>query len=467
MMFLEESLMDIVDDHVWLESKEFIERALKKKGVPGCSVGILHQGEMKAAGFGVSNVENNHPVSAETLFQIGSISKTFTATVAMKLVEEGRLDLHLPVRSYLPDFRVADESVSSEVTPYHLLTHTEGWDGDLFLETGDGEDAIPKYIQRLSNREQISPLGQYFSYNNSGFAVLGGILEAITDKRIEELYKADILEPLGLVQTCFNASEVITYDFSVGHHPSPDGNSMSRPWRMPRNSLPMGGIITNVGDLLRYAQCYLAKGKAPSGKQMLKAETIDEMFAPKMLISQEDRTSVGYSWMRRDLNQGYLMQHSGGTNGQVTQLSLLPEQNFALAIFTNSDLGDTLIKDVQQFLLKTYLDIEYELPKELESTPEQLANYSGTASKPASEIHFDMLGDYLVGLSVDTYGFPTENDPIPPPPPPFRIGRCGEDRLLVLDGYGKDSPIDVFRDPEGKINYLRAGRLYRFSPKNN
>ena len=98
----------------------------------------------------------------------------------MKLVEENKLNLHLPVRSYLPDFKVADETVSAEVTPYHLLTHSAGWDGDLFLETGDGDDAIQKYIQRMAKREQLMPLGEYFSYNNAGFAVLGGILEAIT-----------------------------------------------------------------------------------------------------------------------------------------------------------------------------------------------------------------------------------------------------------------------------------------------
>jgi CubicO group peptidase (beta-lactamase class C family) len=79
----------------------------------------------------------------ENAFQIGSISKTFTATVAMKLVEENKLDLHLPVRAYLKDFKVADEAVSAQVTPYHLLTHSAGWEGDFFVETGDGEDAHP------------------------------------------------------------------------------------------------------------------------------------------------------------------------------------------------------------------------------------------------------------------------------------------------------------------------------------
>jgi CubicO group peptidase (beta-lactamase class C family) len=467
MTLLEELLMNKVNDNHWNDTKEVVESTLPKTGVPGCSVGILYQGEIHTAGFGVSNIEKKSPVSGNTLFQIGSISKTFTATVAMNLVEEGKLDLHQPVRTYLKDFKVADEAVSENVTPYHLLTHSAGWDGDLFLETGDGEDAIPKYIQRMAKREQLFSLGEYFSYNNAGFAVLGGILEAITQKHLEELFKSYIIESLGLEHLFFNAADVITYDFAVGHQASPAGNSVARPWRLGRNVLPMGGIVTDVGDLLLYAQCYLAQGKTPSGKSMLKPETIAEMFTPKMQISIDDRTSVGYSWMRRDLENGFAISHGGGTNGQITQLSLFPEHNFALAIFTNSDKGDVLIRDVQKYLLKTYLGLEYDTPKEIKSTREQLSAYAGIASRPGVYIYLEMLGDYLVGLEESTIGFPTENDPPSPPSPPFKIGRCAEDRLIILDGDGKDMPIDVFRDSEGKIKYLRAGRMLQFKPKVN
>jgi CubicO group peptidase (beta-lactamase class C family) len=455
--------MNIANDNLWNETKAFVESTLKKTGVPGCGVGILHQGEIITAGFGVSNFEKMSPVSENTLFQIGSITKTFTATVAMKLVEEGKLDLRLPVRTYLPDFKVADAAVSAAVIPYHLLTHSAGWDGDLFLETGDGDDSIQKYIAKMEAREQLFPLGEYFSYNNAGFAVMGGILEAITQKRMEDLFRAYILEPLGLEHVFFNAAEAITYDFAVGHHVAPEGNSVARPWRMPRSVLPMGGIITTVGDLLLYARCYLAAGKTPSGQQILQPETIADMFTPKMPISQDDRTSVGYAWMKRELDNGFIVAHGGGTNGQITQLSLLPEHDFALAIFTNSDHGGKLIPEVQKFILQTFLGISYNLPKEIESTPQQLAAYTGTASRPGSKIYITVLGNFLVGIAEDTIGFPTENDPIPPPDPPFRLGRCAEDRLIVLDGDGKDMPIDVFRGSEGKIIYMRAGRMYKFS----
>ena len=451
-------------DELWSKVTAFVENAMKETNVPGCSVGILHHGEIKSAGFGVASTEKMDPVGENTLFQIGSISKTFTAMVSLKLVEDGKLDLDKPVRTYLPDFQVADEAVSAAVTLRHLLTHTAGWDGDLFIETGDGDDAIEKYILRMAERKQIFALGKYFSYNNSGFAVLGAILEKVSQMKLEELYRNYIIDPLELKQVFFNAGEVITYDFAVGHHSSPEGNQVARPWRLSRNILPMGGIITTTADLLRYAECYLAQGKTPDGRQILKPETILAMFTPKMTINSEDHTSVGYSWMRRDLHNSYIINHGGGTKGQITQLSMLPEHNFALAIFTNSDDGGKLIPRIQSFLLKTYLNVEYALPKVIESTPGQLSGYTGVAYRPGMKIYLEMMGDHLVGLSEYTIGFPTEKDPPPPPEPPFRVGRCAEDRLIILDGDGKDIPVDIFRDADGNIIHMRSGRMFNFNP---
>jgi len=458
--------MDNMKDELWNKTLEFVESTLETTGVPGCSVGILQGGEIRSAGFGVSNIEKMSPVSADTVFQIGSISKTFTATLIMKLVEEGKLDVEQPVRTYLPDFKVADEAVSAAVTPRHLLTHSGGWEGDLFYETGDGDDSIPKYIQRLRDQEQIFALGKYFSYNNSGFTVLGGILEAVSQMRMEDLYRNNILEPLGMEQVYFNAGEAITYDFAVGHFTTPEGKVVVvRPWRMPRSILPMGGLVTNVGNLLKYAQCYLAGGKTPSGKQMLKPETIQRMFTPQVAMSEQDRTSRGYSWMRQDLDKGYIVGHGGGTKGQLTQLSLLPEHDFALAIFTNSDNGGKLIRQVHKFILKSYLDIEIDTPKAIEASPAELRAYAGSAVRPGTKIYLDMVGDHLVGVDESTVGFPTENDPPPPPEAPFRVGKCAADRLIILDGEGKDTAIDVFRDEAGKITHMRASRMYQFFPK--
>ncbi len=117
---------------------ERITEAMERLHVPGVAVGIIYNGAEYVAAFGVTNVDYPAPVVEDTLFQIGSTTKTLTATVALHLVDMGKLDLDAPVRAYLPDLRLADEATAASVTTRQLLTHTAGWSGDHFLDTGRG-----------------------------------------------------------------------------------------------------------------------------------------------------------------------------------------------------------------------------------------------------------------------------------------------------------------------------------------
>ena len=116
--------------------------------VPGATFGLHLDGEIYASGVGATHLEHPLPVTDETIFQIGSITKTVTAAAMMRLVEQGKLDLRAPLRAYLPEFRVRDEDASARVTAWHLLTHHAGWTGDVFVDTGLGDDAAAKYVRR-------------------------------------------------------------------------------------------------------------------------------------------------------------------------------------------------------------------------------------------------------------------------------------------------------------------------------
>ena len=151
----------------------FVKAEMKRLHVPGVAVGVVHEGREYTAGFGVTSVENPLPVDADTLFQIGSTTKTFTGTAAMRLVERGRLDLDAPVRTYLPKLRLAGRGVAGRVTLRHLFNHTGGWVGDTFVDTGWGDDALAKAVARMAEIEQLTPLGEVWSYNNAGFYLVG------------------------------------------------------------------------------------------------------------------------------------------------------------------------------------------------------------------------------------------------------------------------------------------------------
>ena len=175
----------------WDQLCEFTENSRLNHDVPGLVLGILSQGEFFTKGFGVTNRDHPLDVTEDTLFQIGSITKTYTGTLIMKLVEAGMLELDAPVRAYLPDFAVADEETAKKVTIHHLLTHTSGWFGDFFHDTGPGADASAKYVAEMATLEQLAPLGQVWSYNNAGFYLLGHLIELLTGKSYQDSITRD------------------------------------------------------------------------------------------------------------------------------------------------------------------------------------------------------------------------------------------------------------------------------------
>jgi CubicO group peptidase (beta-lactamase class C family) len=187
----------------WHRLSEYVSKVIGERGVPGAALGILCGGEAATTGFGVTHIDHPSPVTDETIFGIASISKTLTTTLVMRLAEMGKLDLDATVRTYLPDFRVADETTSSQATIRHLLTHTGGWEDDSLNDddSGLGNDAFSRYVARMANLEQLAPVGTVFSYNNAGFHLLGGVVEVVADRRYESAMKELVFDPLGMEHT--------------------------------------------------------------------------------------------------------------------------------------------------------------------------------------------------------------------------------------------------------------------------
>src|SRR4051794_29338137 len=176
-----------------------VAKAMKRFDIPGVAVGIVHGDDEHRVAKGVTCIDFPLDVDAQTLFQIGSTTKTFTGTVLMMLVEEGALDLESPVRAYLPSFKVKDADASKRATVRHLVTHTGGWVGDHFEDTGRGDDAVRTIVKRMGTKtRQVTPLGSAWSYNNAGFYVAGALIEKLTGERYEDVVTKRILQPLGM-----------------------------------------------------------------------------------------------------------------------------------------------------------------------------------------------------------------------------------------------------------------------------
>ncbi|HFE67439.1 MAG TPA: class A beta-lactamase-related serine hydrolase, partial [Chloroflexi bacterium] len=265
--------------------EQFITRKMAEQRIPGAVVGVWQAGETRVAASGVTNVDCPLPVTADTLFQVGSITKTFTALLLMQLVEEGRLDLDATVQSYLPDFRVADETVSRQATIRHLLTHTAGWVGDLFEDTGEGDDASARYVALMADLPQLASLGMAYSYNNAGFYLAGVILEAVTGRFYADLLQERVLNPLGMTHSYLKPTDVMTYCYAVGHDIQGEGEVKTlRPWALPRAVYPVGGLITTVPDLLRYGRFQMGNGVTESGERLLTPESMQQIHTPQVKI---------------------------------------------------------------------------------------------------------------------------------------------------------------------------------------
>ena len=152
---------------------------------------------MTEAAAGVLSTRTAYPATADSLWQIGSITKVYTATLIMQLVEEGRLDLDAPVVEVLPELRLVDPDVTKSVTPRHLLSHTSGIPGDLFLDTGRGDDCLARYVSALEDLSLTHPLGATMSYCNSGYVMAGRIIEQLTDQVWDRALADRLLTPSG------------------------------------------------------------------------------------------------------------------------------------------------------------------------------------------------------------------------------------------------------------------------------
>jgi len=161
----------------------FVAATATTFGIPGVAVGVWANGQEIAACHGVTNMDNPLPVDRDTLFVLGSVTKTYTATALMCLVAQGRVALDAPVRRYVPELVLADEEAAAHVTVLTLLNHTAGLDWGLIVDTGEGDDALAAYVAKLAAVAQIAPPGARVSYSQAGYNLAGRIVEKVTRLR--------------------------------------------------------------------------------------------------------------------------------------------------------------------------------------------------------------------------------------------------------------------------------------------
>jgi CubicO group peptidase (beta-lactamase class C family) len=443
------------------ELSDLVQAKMGELAVPGVAIGVLTGDETRTAGFGVTSVDHPLEVTAQTLFQIGSITKTFTGTVAMRLVEDGTLELDVPIRSYLPELRLADESAAAGVTMRHLLTHTGGWAGDYFDDPGSGDDALQKMVERLDRLEQLTPVGTVWAYNNAGFYLAGRVIELLAGKPFETVVAELLLEPLQMSSSFFVPADVMTHRFAVGHTVREGSASVARPWALARAAAAAGGLAATVEDVLRYARFHLGDGTAPDGSRILARELLEEMRAQQVEIGGLRDDAIGITWMLRERAGKLVAGHGGGTMGQISLLTIVPEERFAVVVLTNADEGGEITLEASTHALQAYCGIEDPEPDAVTRAADELEEYAGRYSAQLNDVELEPEDGGLRGTMFLKGGFPTPETPPPPPYPPGRLVFHDGDRVSG-EGELHGARGEFLRDESGKIVWFRfGGRLYR------
>jgi CubicO group peptidase (beta-lactamase class C family) len=432
-------------------------RALSAKwGVPGMAVGILRNGQMSLYGGGTLNLRTGAPVAPNSIFQIGSITKVFTATLIMRLVEQGKLSLDDTLAKHLPDLKLADPELLNTVTVRHLLNHMSGILGDHFPDHGRGDDALAASLDGISELEPVSPPDFALSYCNLGFMIAGRIVEVLTEKTFEQAMADEVFTPLKLDPITFFPDEAILYGASVGHITDENGSQVASPYAISRCSNAAGGIVTSTENLLRFAQFHLGDGTV-DGERVLKKETMDHMREVNANVHEGFDWGVG--WMLGEVDGAKTFGHGGSTNGQQAQLTIVPEHNYAIAVLTNSSRGGAAHREVITWALEHDLGLTTTEPEPVEKDDAWIERRLGTYRAPLTQSTIKREDDKLVIELVSYNPFSGE----PTPAKSFAVAPI-ENGMLVTDGALKGQIIDFIDGdgPDAPPTYARVGlRLAR------
>ena len=354
-------MANLSDIEAWLTAR--LPELIDEYQVPGAAVAVYARGEVIDHAAGVLSKATGVEATADSVFQVGSITKPWTTTLIMQLVDEGLVDIDKRVRDYLPDFALADESAAKTITLRQLLCHTGGFEGDIFTDTGKGDDCLEKYMPVLADVPQLFPPGERFSYNNAGFCVLGRIVEVLRGKPFDDCVREYLFTPLGLTHAANGPYEAIMYRAAVGHlRPEPNADPEPAPvWALVRSNAPAGSMLTmRPRDLLEFARMHMNSGQAPDGTSVLSAESVRAMREPQVDVRTEFQADAwGLGWIIFDATPGAsIIGHNGGTIGQSAFLRILPERDVAVALLTNGEGTVRLYQDVVGHILAELAGIE-------------------------------------------------------------------------------------------------------------
>lgn len=438
--------------------------AAKRARVPGAALAVLHGDALFESATGVVNAKTGVEATPDSVFEIGSITKVWTTSLVLQLVEEGRVELDAPVRRYLPELALADRAAAESITVRMLLTHTSGIDGDFFQPAGRGDDAVERYVLACAALPQLHRPGALWSYCNAGFVLAGRIVEKLRGCTWDEALRRHLLEPLATEGMGTFPEQALRFRAAVGHflHPKTGAIVAAPIWPEPRASGPAGATpFAFARDLCRFARAHLDGGVTGRGGRVLGEASVRAMQERQVELPPGQLANAwGLGWMLFDWSGQRVIGHDGGTAGQAAFLRVVPERRVAVALLTNGGDPGALYREVFAHVLGELCGIA--LPPLPEANPDLAidpSRFVGRYERLAASLDVALEDGRLVATQR------WQRPPFPvPDPPPFPIELVDERTLLMrLPPTGTPAAVSCLElDGAGRPGYLLAGgRLHR------
>ena len=389
------------------ELEAYIEKARVDWNTPGLAVVVVRDGKVIAAkGFGVRTLGKPERVDEHTVFDIASLSKSFTAAAIATLVDEGKMRWDDPVRRHLPQFELSDPYRTQNVSIRDLLAHRLG------LERGDsifvfGEYDTVEVIRRMRYLQEREPLRGGMNYSNLGYAAVAEAAAAAAGMSFPDLLRKRLIEPLGMRDTTVGVPHVVAANNASGHYTY--GGAEQRPIRDRKamNIFGANAVNTNALDLAKWLLFQLGDGTW-EGKRIISAEAMNEMHSPHSIIATTPAmraargvlffASYGLGWQIMDFRGHKMLWHSGGAQGMPTYMAILPEEKIGVGVMVNTWDAPTLHGAIASRILDQLLD---ETPRDwagealasLRSTPPPAEPPRVADTKPSRPLE-DYAGAY-------------------------------------------------------------------------
>jgi len=346
----------------------YIQREMKKWKVPGLAVAVVKDGKVIVSkGYGTRDLAKpEEKVDENTLFQIASNSKAFTATSVALLAYEKRLSLEDKVSRWMPDFKLKDPLATADIRIRDLLCHRLGFEtfqSDLF--NWGGTPTRKEIIANLQNVDAVYGFRSHYGYCNAGFLTAGEIIPLVTDTTWDDFLKYNLFQPLKMNHTSTTWNGIHSDKNACLPYTLVDGNLVLMPFVNVDNLGPAASINSSVNDLSHWLLMQLDSGRY-EGKRVIPFAVLQTTRTSNMVVHDQNNPyfpskhfqTYGLGWFLDDYNGKKIISHDGGANGFVTTTCVIPELNLGIVVLTNTD-ANGLYGAIRQQIIDAYMNLPY------------------------------------------------------------------------------------------------------------